>query len=300
MADIDAAVDDHILPRLADLSQATTALATAAETGCDALQDPFREAAEAWASAAHLMFGPGEDGGRASAIQFWPDARNATGRGLRLLAQQGAEAWTPEALARASVAARGLGALERAIFDGAAPCPLTQALTADLAATAAAIEAGRRDGFAATLRTASAEGNTRFLAPEEAEAALFTTLMTGLEFTATQRLGRPMGTFAEPRPLRAEMRRSGRSLANVTAALTALRDLAATLAEAPQTDAAFARAISLAEGLDDPVFAGVETTGGRLRVEALQTAVNETGRTANAEIGAALGVQAGFNRLDGD
>lgn len=306
LADVEAAIDGHVLPRLTALSDATDALAAAARESCDDLDEPFGAAADAWAGASHLNLGPAEEEARFRAVFFWPDGRDATGRGLRLLAQQGEAAWTPDALTRASVAARGLGALERAVFEGdaprgtAVPCPLTQALAADLAATAAVVEAGWRMGFAETMRTAGEAGNTRYLAPEEAEAALFTALVTGIEFTADQRLGRPMGTFAEPRPLRAEMRRAGRSLANVTTALGSLRELAALLAEAPETDAALARAVEIAEGLNDPVFAGVETPGGRLRVEALQTAVREAGRAADAEIGDALGVAAGFNSLDGD
>ena len=300
LADVDAALDGHVLPRIGALAEATAGLDAAARAGCEGLETSFDAAADAWAGAAHLTLGPAEEGGRARAIWFWPDDRDATGRGLRLLAQQGQDAWTPDAIARASVAARGLSGLERAIFEDAAPCPLTQALAADLAATAAAIEIGWQEVFADLMRTAGEAGNTRFLTPGEAEAALFTALLGGLQFTADQRLGRPMGTFAEPRPSRAEMRRSGRSLANVRTALRSLRELARLLEAAPRTDAALARAIEIADRLDDPVLAGVATPVGRLRVEALQTAVTEAGRVASEEIGDALGVGAGFNALDGD
>ncbi|PRY92889.1 hypothetical protein BCF33_1752 [Hasllibacter halocynthiae] len=299
-ADVDAALEGHVLPRIAALADAAEALSDAAAEGCEGLEGPFRDAAEAWAGASHLTLGPLEEGGRLRIVHFWPDGRDATARGLRLLREGGEGAWTPEGIARASAAARGLAGLERLIFeDGGEPCALTAALAADLAALTGAVDAGW-DGFAALMRAAGEPGNARFLAPGEAEAALYTALVGGLEFTAEQRLGRPLGTFDAPRPLRAEMRRSERSLPNVAAALRALRELAALLADAPETDAAFARAIALADGLEDPALAGVAEPSERLRVEALQTAVREVWRTAEEEIGAALDVPAGFNALDGD
>ena len=181
-------------------------------------------------------------------------------------------AWAPEAVARASVAARGLGALERAIFEDAAPCALTQALADDLAATASAIRDGW-DGFAQALRTAGRPGNDRFLAPEEAQAAFLTALTTGPEHTAENRLGRPLGTFDDPRPSRAELPRSGLSLPLVAAALMGMRDLTVVLADVPRTVAALDRALMQARALDDPALAGVADPAARFRIEALQTTV---------------------------
>ncbi|WP_099826802.1 imelysin family protein [Oceaniglobus indicus] len=300
VADVDAALDRHVLPRIDDLAAETRALA---DTPCDAgqLRAAFDDAALAWSAASHLTLGPAEENGRARAILFWPDERDSTGRGLRLLMQQGADAWTPDAIARASVAARGLGALERLIHeDDAQPCALTLALSDDLAATAAAIRDGWHDGFADMMRTPGGPGNTRFLTESEAAAALFTALLAGLEYTADTRLGRPLGTFDDPRPARAEYRRSGLSLDSVQAALVSLRELAATLADAPRTLEALDRAIATTEDLDDPVFAGVADPQARFRVETLQTAVREARNIAATEIGAALGVSAGFNSADGD
>lgn len=301
-AGVEEALASHVLPRIDALAEGTATLA-AAPCEPEALRAGFHAAADAWAGASHLTLGPAEEGARTQAIQFWPDARDATGRGLRLLRAQGEEAWTPETIARASVAARGLGALERLIHeDGGEPCALTLALADDLAATARAIRDGWRGegGFAEAMRSAGAPGNGRFLAPEEARAALFTALLSGLEHVEARRLGEPLGTFDRPEPRRAEMRRAGRSLENVRLALASLRELAAALAHAPGTDAAFATALAAAEALDDPVFAGVADPQGRVRVEALQTAVRAVRAAAAAEIGGALGVTAGFNASDGD
>ena len=299
-ADIDAALDRHVLPRMDVLAEATQTLA-GAECDPAVLRPAFAGAAQAWSGVAHLTVGPAEEEGRARAILFWPDERDATGRGLRLLTQQGPEAWTPGALARASVAARGLGALERLIWeDDAEPCALTLALADDLAATAGVIRDGWRGGFAALMRDPGGSGNTRFLAPEEVNRALFTALLAGIERIADQDLGRPLGTFEGPLPRQAALYRSEMSLPMIRTALTSLRELAATLAEAPRTDAALARAVEEAEALDDPSLAGVEDPMSRFRVEALQSTVRDARAIAAEEIGAALGVGTGFNSADGD
>ena len=82
--------------------------------------------------------------------------------------------------------------------------------------------------------------------------------------------------------------------------LEALRDLAGALAPAPATQEAFARAIERAEALDDPTLEGVADPARRIAVEALRDQVSVVRRTAEAELGRALGVAAGFNALDGD
>jgi predicted lipoprotein len=150
--------------------------------------------------------------------------------------------------------------------------------------------------------TAGATGNDVFLSAQEARQTLFTALVTGLEFDADQRLGRPMGSFERPRPTRAEAWRSGRSLRNVSLSLAALRHLAEMLSDTPPTATltAFDAAQTAAASLNDPVFAGVGSPEGRLKVEILQQRIKAAEAAALAEIGPRLGVSAGFNSADGD
>ncbi|RYH02615.1 hypothetical protein EU805_08305 [Salipiger sp. IMCC34102] len=300
LADVDAILDQHVLPRVDSFAAATDRLA---EAPCDpaALKPAFAEASVAWAGMSHLTLGPVEEAGRGRSILFWPDRRDATDRGLRLLTAQGEEAWTPEAIARASVAARGLGALERLIFERAAePCALTLALAGDLASTAAAVQAGWDGDFAELMRTAGAPGNTRFLAPEEVERAFYTALVSGLEFLTDQRLGAPLNTFDDPRPARAELRRAGLAAPMIATQIAALQELAALLAPAPETQASLARALEQARGIEDPTLAGVADPSQRASIEALQTTLGAARRQVDAEIGGILGISAGFNALDGD
>lgn len=298
LADLDTALDGHVLPRLDALVASTAALAHVAAT-CDpnATRTAWIDAFAAWAAAQHLALGPGEVDGRWQAIAFWPDDRDATGRGLsRLLAS---DDLSPEAIARGSVAARGLMALERLLWEVDPPCPTTLALAGDLAMTTADVRAGW-DGFSAEMRNAGSSDSRRFLSTDEAEAALFTALMGGLSHTAEKRLGRPLGSFDRPRPGMAEARRSGQSQAAIVTALTSLRELAATLAPAPRTDAALATALDSAETLGEPDLGGVANSARRIRIEALRTDVETAIRYAAEEIGTALDVTIGFNSADGD
>ena len=312
LAGVSEVIDDHALPGTARFASATAALGAAAEADCTdtALRPAYQEAFDAWMGIAHLTLGPLEEDGRGLAIAFWPDTRGMVGRSVaRLVAEEDPIATSGE-YAEVSIAARGLFALERLLYDedfagyGAESysCALARAMAADLAVLGREVDTAWREDFATTLSSAGEAGNSRFLSPREASQALYTALATGLEFVADQRLGRPMGSFDAPKPQVAEARRSGRSLRNVVLSLEALQGLAGTLSDAPtpKADAAFDRALTAARGLEDPVFAGVADPISRIRVEALQNDVRAISEAVGAEIAPALGVSVGFNSADGD
>lgn len=308
-------VETHVLPGFAVLSQATEALTQAAQTDCSPgsarLQAAYHTAFDSWISVSHLRFGPTEMQDRAFSLAFWPDTKGFTPKALSgLIASEDASVETPAEFAETSVAGRGFFALEQMLFDpkftdqGAAPyrCALIQAIATDIDNNAHAIDADWAR-YAITLTRPGESGPYR--SEDEAMQELYRALTTGLEFTGDTRLGRPMGTFDRPRPNRAEARRSDRSLRHVELSLIALRDLAAHLSAdypgiAADLDAAFAKANASAQSLDDPALAGVATPQGRFRVEALQQSINDIRAIASAELGPTLGINAGFNSLDGD
>ena len=306
LAGVEEAVDAHALPRVAAFAEAAAALDAAARQDCEAeaVRPACHDAFDACMGVSHLRMGPLEEDGRALAVAFWPDERDATGRALRaLLRSEDPAALEPEVFTEASVAARGLLSLERLLTEtpyeeGDRACAPVRAIARDLAATAAA-RAGWEGGFAEAHRTAGAAGGA-FPREEDAARALYTALATGLQFTEEGRLDRSLGTFERPRPLRAEARRSERSSRSVALSLGALRELAAALADPPETRAALDRAIASGEALDDPALAGVVEPQGRVRVEALRGEVRAAREAAEAEIGPALGVRPGSNVLDGD
>lgn len=298
-ADTAKVVTDHIRPGFTAFANAAQALA-AIET-CDpaALSAAFQGTYDAWMPVAHLTLGPAEEDGRGLAVLYWPDPKGSGWKAQRALL---AAPPTAEEMARQSVAARGLPALERLLFPTEPienACPLIQATADDLAATATALAAGWGP-YGDLLLTAGQSGNTRFLTQEEATQTLFTQLATGLEALADRRIGRPLGTFDKPRPDLAEARASQRSIRNITLSLMALKDLALTLnPDSPKTRAAFDHAIALADALD-PDIDRITDPQAWLKLEILQQAVRTTRETAIAEIGPALGVELGFNSQDGD
>lgn len=307
VADVADTLNQQVLPGYQAFAEATARLARASDAGCvpDVLGPPYHEAFDAWMAVQHLHLGPAETEGRALAVHFWPDPKGSGAKAQMSILNGDPALLEAEAFASQSVAARGLLALERLMFPESAlpadPCPLIRATAADLARTADLIHTEWTEGFAQDMLRAGQAGNSEFLTPDEARQALFTQVVTGLTALAEQRLTRPMGSFDAPRPERAEARASGRSARNVLLALQAMRKTVQTLApEATQTDAALGQAMALAEGLDDPIFAGVSEPAGRLKVEILQQAVLKARDLCIAELSAVLGVTVGFNSQDGD
>lgn len=308
VADVPDVLGRHVASAYATLETETAALAAVAAADCtpEALRPAYHAAYDAWIGAAHIAFGPVEDQGLAPAMAFWPDTRSTVPKTLaRLSEEQDPAVQDALAFAEVSVAAQGFTALERMLYEpqpqSGYACALTRAIATGLARKAARLNAAWPD-FSALMATAGAEGNSRFQSEAEVQRALYTALLSGLEFVHDQRLGRPLGTFDRPRPERAEAYRSKRSLRHVVLSLEALEDLATRLAAAdiPQTRAAFAKARAQTRALDDPGFQGVAEPQGRIRVEALQNTVREVQEAVAEEIGARLGISAGFNSLDGD
>jgi predicted lipoprotein len=303
-ADTADLVNGTIRPGFAAFAAATETLA--AIDSCDpATLDPaFQSAYDAWMPVAYLTLGPAEVDGRGQSVLFWPDPKGMGLKAQRALLAGDAAALAPDAFAQQSVAARGLPALERLLFPAEPltgdPCPLIHATADDLARTAAALNADWGP-YGDLLLKPGQPDNTAYLSDTEAKQALFTQLVTGLDSLADARIGRPLGTFDKPRPELAEARASGRSLRNVTLSLQGLRAVSQALSpDSAKTLAAFDHALKQAEGLEDPVFAGVADPQGRLKVEILQQAVRSTRETAVAELAPALGVTLGFNAGDGD
>lgn len=309
-ADVSAAIDQHILPGYAAFANATAKLDASANDDCtaDGLRSAYHQSFDAWMTVSHLRLGPAEVDGRSLAIAFWPDPKGLGAKAqLAMIRVQDPAVQDMAAFAEVSVAARGLLALERLLYqaeplgDAAYVCALIRATTADLARNASAISVEWQTDFASTLLSAGATDNTRFLTEIEARQGLFTALITGFEFVADQRIGRPLGTFDKPRPERSEARASGRSLRNVTLSLTALQQFAEALAaDTPATDTAFVRAFAVAAKAQDPTFADLDTPQGWLKVEILQQAIRAIRNAAILEIGPALDVGVGFNAADGD
>lgn len=309
-------VDVHILPRFEALSGASEALSNAAMQNCepasDTLRDAYNTAFDSWVSASHLRFGPTEVDDRAFALAFWPDSRGATPRTLAsLISDEDPIAASPDAYTDVSIAARGFYALEFLLYDetlmqaGNADyhCNLVQAISADIAATTAAIYNDWQNRYVDVILSPGSDAPYRN--EEEVLQEMLRALSTGLQFTHDSRLGRPLGTFDRPRPTRAEAWRSERSAQHVMLSLASLQDLASHLAASdPDLSQTLNRQFDIAmdklDALDDPVFQGVADPQSRLRIEVTQQTVGTIRTTVQTDLGPTLGVAAGFNALDGD
>lgn len=314
---VERALETHVLPAFETLADRADALARVAEADCTpggaALITAYGDAFDAWIAASYLRFGPTEVDNRAFALAFWPDPRASTPKTLRgLIASEDPVVASEETFSTVSIAARGFHALERLMFDpeirdagdpGYA-CALLRAVARDIDETATAISADWRGRYADLMRGAGT-GESPYANHREAIRELYKALGTGLQFTSEARLGRPLGTFDRPRPTRAEARLSGRSLRHVLLSLEATEALAMILADGdPGIDEALREAYADARDagarVDDPVFASVDDPAGRLKVEVLQQRIEHIREVVRATLGPALGVDQGFNALDGD
>ena len=311
----DNVVKTHVVPFVQDFKTSAVALRQVAEENCQPrspeLVEAFHTAFNSWTRMSHLRFGPTETEDRAFAIAFWPDGRGKTPKALlALLKSEDHAIYEADAFRTTSIAARGLYAMEFLLFDDrmmvvatdVAHCHLIKAIATDTAHNAEGI-AQDWQSYGDQLLIPS-EGDV-YRSDAEATQELYKALLTGLQFTSDTRLGRPLGTFDRPRPTRAELRRSGRSLKQVEMSLQGTRDLAMKLSAesssiAARLDDLYATAFEVIKDLDDPVFAGVADVQGRLRVEILQISIDEIRELVSLELGPALGVAAGFNALDGD
>lgn len=315
-------VQDHILPGYQNLATTTENLAQTAAHNCAPqsadLNAAYHTAFDAWISVSHLRFGPAQLDNRAYAMAFWPDKKGFGAKKLRAMIRDNDPVVSdPQAYRKASIAVQGFMALELLMFDDAfAPetdaerdytCQLINAITADIATMSRDILSEWENEYSTILQTAGSPDNPIYLSSDEGVQEVFKALMTGLEFTMGTRLARPLGSFERPRPKRAEAWRSDRSQRHVLLSLEAVRQLAPIIA-AYQPDAELAGRISrklgnaadLAAQLDDPIFAGVSEPASRVRIEALQSSIQEAYMLTANELAPALGIQMGFNSLDGD
>lgn len=306
IADVQSVILREITPGYHAFATAASQLDMAARQDCtpENVRPAYDAAFDAWMRIAHVRIGPVEEDGRALAIAFWPDTKGAGQRVLNGLLTGDQPLDDPAGFAENSVAARGFFAMEKLLYDpeftGDRSCALIRAVATDLSRMAGEIVDEWR-AFATQLETAGQSGNTRFLSPAEATQAIYTQFLTGLEFNADTRVGRPLGTFDRPRPERAEARLSRRSLRNVQLSLAALEAYVICLkTDIPRTFAAIKRAEALADRITDPAFADIDSPAARLKLEILQQALHAVRDTAEAEVAPALGVSAGFNAADGD
>ena len=326
--------DHHIIPRYERLAESTGGLSDQAEafcTGLDAdalerLRSGFHEAMDDWQGIQHIRFGPVEFLFRYSRYELWPDKRGSVGKHLeRLLAAADSEALEPGPFAEGSVAVQGFSALERLLFgDEAVPpaafsgepagryrCDLVRAIARNLATMSSALrddwskgEQSHRNFFAT-----AAAGNAFYEDGRDIDSRLLNDMTTQLEFMAFYKLGLPLGDgIDKARGKRAESWRSARELRNLNLNLVALHHLYAQAFSPRVADTdpdreiihAFEQAFATLAAVEQPLAVAVEDPEQRLRVKQLMDEIEAIKQGVTGPLAAALGLEIGFNSLDGD
>lgn len=122
-------VNGHILPAYENLALQseqlelqTKALCTVPEsTQLLKTRNQYIQTLAAWQSIQHVTFGPIELLMRSYSIQFWPDKKNLTSKQLnKMLAAEDPASLSDEAFMTASIAVKGLPAMERLLFSDSA------------------------------------------------------------------------------------------------------------------------------------------------------------------------------------
>lgn len=311
-------VDTVLRPAAAGYRAATEPLARAIREGCadparrERIARAFAAAVAAWGRLQPLLQGPLGDAVLASRIAFWPDRHGTAARQIAAaLASADPALADPAALAGRSAALSSLHALERVLFPESAPAadgPETRRALCGYAHAIAVVQDGLGQEAAKRLAQASRD-------PGAMVQGAFATIRDALDGILRLKLEDPLGRdLRTARGTRAELWRSGSSLAVIDANLATLQalmrapgGLGERLALGPESAAVaaviedrLARAREAAAAIPLPLREAVEDPAARARVEALADQIRELRARVVERLGPTLGVASGFNALDGD
>lgn len=330
------ALDNAIAPDMVALAGTTATLETALAAFCSAPAEPSRETVDgafadvalAWARIVALQIEPLRTDARRERFFFWPDPRGITLRQIQPpITERDPTATDPAALAGKSAALQGLGALEYLLFgtgaetlgqpdeDGAFRCAYAEAIAANLSAIATALVADTAaDSLFRALVAAPGAENPLYRNANEATIDIVMSAVTATELADDQILT-PLvgGTPAEARPRSAPLWRSNLTLPFL-AALLAMpaelferSDIAAALPAAQswipsQLRGEAANAVGQLAAI--PLEGGVETiaadAASRQHLVVVKLIADNLEAIAGINLTAALGIDLGFNALDGD
>jgi predicted lipoprotein len=326
-----AAVDRHIIPSYRALAEAADAqekawtafAANRTQGDAQSLRAAYNTTADAWARAQLVKTGPLSLFLRYERFAYWPEARNVTQRMLdALIASNDPKELAPETLMRDSVAAQGLTALERLLYDGDTSVQLLKApgrpgewrtqvgqgIARNMSAIAKDVVAEwtAPDGVRAAI-AANKSWKTIFANTPEAASLLLTDLVSAFRLMHDVKLMPVMGASADvARPRVAESWRSGRSQRNLklnlesAQAMTRLWAETVPAAHRTKLDALYATALKATDAVPADLGEAAADPKRRPLVEAARAGVKAVQVEIAATRPADLGITLGFNSLDGD
>lgn len=331
------AVERYIRPAYANVADAANGLRTAtvrycaqpSATNMKGLENAFRDTVVAWGGVDFLRFGPATTDHRLERISFWPDPRNFVERQLRtLLASPDLDSFDLDRLKGQSAAVQGLPAFERLMLapgkDGAEKVDPDSDAFSRRCRLAGLIATNIGD-IADTIRDAWIDPDGishQMLQPgpddplyrTEAEAAdeILKALLTGIEQVRDLAITPALGATPEDaRPLRFPYVRSGDTLALIAANITGLRQLieASGIADNLRPEQSWLRTSLLFElgnaervlkSIDEPPMEMAADPKSRAKLNYVRITLGSIRDTIAGPLASAVGLNVGFNALDGD
>ena len=326
-----AVVDRYIISSYRALAEAAdaqekawTAFATNRAGGdFESLKAAYNATADAWARAQLIKTGPLSLFLRYERFAYWPEARNVTQRMLdALIASNDPKELEPQTLMRDSVAAQGLTALERLLYDGDNPGQLLKApgragewrtqvglgIARNMSSIADDVVAEwtASDGVRAAI-AANKAWKTIFADTSEAASLILTDLVSAFRLMHDVKLLPVLGASADvARPRVAEAWRSGRSQRdlklNLESAQAMTKIWAETVPAAHRTklDALYATALKAMDAVPADLGEAAADPKRRALVDAARAGIKAVQVDIAATLPTDLGITLGFNSLDGD
>jgi predicted lipoprotein len=326
-----AAVDRHIIPSYRALAEAADAqekawnafAANRAAGDIEPLKRTYNVTADVWARAQLVKTGPLSLFLRYERFAYWPEARNVTQRMLdQLLKSNDPKELSPETLQRDSVAAQGLTALERLLYDGDNPDQLLKApgqagewrtqvgqgIARNMSSIADDVVAEwtASDGVRAAI-AANKPWKTIFADTAEAASLLLTDLVSAFRLIHDVKLLPVMGASIDvARPRVSEAWRSGRTQRNLklniesAQALTRVWGETTPAAHRTKIDALYATTLKAIDAVPADLGEAAADPMRRALVEAARAGIKAVQLEIAATLPPDLGITLGFNSLDGD
>ena len=324
--------EDYVRPAVARLAQQSIQLEQVLTTWCDSerqsdarpVQRAFADTVLAWAGVEFLRFGPLVENNRYEKLAFWPDTRGVMPRQVRaLLAKADPAVLAPDTLAARSVATQGLPALEYVLHDSPGllsagsgeksvyACHYAIAVASNVARVSGELQqAWSAEGeFGRQFTTPVAE-NDLYRSQQEVAAEAVKALSTGLQFARDIKLLPVLGDAPQSaRASRAAFWRSGLTLPSLAASLNGMRafydaghyhdgDGNEWITSALTGE--LVRATQPLVTVDQPLQSVLADPAGWQRLVLVGLILKNTKDIVDQNFAPALGVNIGFNALDGD
>ncbi|SBS33405.1 Iron-regulated protein A precursor [Marinomonas aquimarina] len=316
----------YIVPKYESFSSSANALADATATLCAApnsanlatAKQAFNDNLAHWQQVQWLNFGPVTYFMRYYAYEYWPDKKGVTQRQLRTLSMDPSTMTTPKFWTSASIAVRGMTAIESLLYHGdfnvirkPSDCEVLEAISRHHAQTTHDVLTQWQQSKA-TDWIFPEEGST-----ESAEHLVVELLvqqwLEHMSVVKDAKLETPIGYKGQPNLKLAEFYRSEQSLPAIETNLKAYRTLYhlgqpslfdTAMAEQPELaqalEAALADNVKLALQLPKDYFTGQYTQAERVEMAKPLVQSISNSQTQLTNLVTSMGFQIGFNSRDGD